>query len=195
VILGTDDVAYLSVGTGVAVGLVLGGRLRRGWRGSAGEIGHLPVDPEGPQCECGQRGCLEIVASGSAIQRRWPVADGESPVASLFAAAGRGDRVAVEERDRLADHLATAVTVVSLTVDPSVVVLGGGVADVGPPLMTAVEAALRRRAARSALLVELDLPARLALLPDGVSAGSLGVLQLARSATQPGGVGSAMPAG
>ncbi len=176
------DLAYLSLGTGVAVGLVLGGELRRGWRGAAGEIGHLPVDADGPVCECGQRGCLEVVASGSAIGRRWPVADGESPVAALFDAAQRGDADAIDQRDRLADHLAVAVTVIALTVDPRIVVLGGGVADIGPPLLDGVGAALRQRAARSPLLADLDLASRLAMVPDGVSAGALGALHLARSA-------------
>ncbi|MGH9116531.1 MAG: ROK family protein, partial [Acidimicrobiales bacterium] len=123
------DLAYLSIGTGVAVGLVLDGALRRGWRGAAGEIGHLPVAADGPRCECGQRGCLEVVASGSAIGRRRPMADGESPAAALFAAARRGNADAIDERDRLADHLAVAITVIALTVDPRIVVLGGGVAE------------------------------------------------------------------
>ena len=104
----TSDLAYLSIGTGVAVGLVLDGRLRRGWRGAAGEIGHLPVAGDGPRCECGQRGCLEAVASGAAIARRWPVHDGASPAAALFDAARRGDDDAIDQRDRLVDHLAVS---------------------------------------------------------------------------------------
>ena len=71
-VMGCADLAYLSIGTGVAAGLIFDGRLRRGAHGVAGEIGHLPVDPGGPACECGQRGCLETVASGAAIARRWP---------------------------------------------------------------------------------------------------------------------------
>src|ERR671910_811353 len=61
---GADDVVYLSIGTGLAAGLVLEGRLRRGEHGAAGEIGHVPVDPQGVVCQCGQRGCLETIASG-----------------------------------------------------------------------------------------------------------------------------------
>jgi glucokinase len=56
-----ESMAYLNLGTGLAAGLVLDGRLRRGARGIAGEIGHIPVDPEGPPCACGQSGCLERV--------------------------------------------------------------------------------------------------------------------------------------
>ncbi len=69
---GKEDLVYLSIGTGLAAGLVLGGRLRRGNHGAAGEIGHLPVDPAGAPCQCGQRGCLETVASGSALAAAWP---------------------------------------------------------------------------------------------------------------------------
>ena len=58
------SMAYLNLGTGLAAGLVLAGRLWRGSRGTAGEIGHIPVDPAGGLCVCGQRGCLELVASG-----------------------------------------------------------------------------------------------------------------------------------
>src|SRR5262245_32843537 len=69
---GADDLVYLSLGTGLAAGLVLDGRLRRGVHGAAGEIGHIPVDPSGPLCQCGQRGCLETMASGSALAVAWP---------------------------------------------------------------------------------------------------------------------------
>lgn len=177
-----DDLAYLSIGTGIAVGLVLNETLRRGWRGAAGEIGHLPVDSEGPVCDCGQRGCLEVVASGAALSRRWPVPDGESPATALFAAAAAGSPAAVAERDRFAEHLARAVAIIGLAVDPAVVVLGGGVADVGPPLLDTVQRALRRATEGSSLLADLDLAGRLVILPAGVNAGVVGAVELARSA-------------
>ena len=60
VLSGADDLAYLALGTGLAAGFVLSGTLRRGAHGAAGEIGHVPVDPDGPLCSCGQRGCLEL---------------------------------------------------------------------------------------------------------------------------------------
>src|ERR687898_743583 len=128
----TGDLAYLSVGTGVAAGFLLGGRIRRGAHGAAGEIGHLPVAPGGPLCECGQRGCLEAVASGTAIARRWSAGDGDASAASaLLAAAAAGDGMAAEIRDEVAGHLAGAVALIAQTVDPEVIVLGGGVAEAG----------------------------------------------------------------
>ena len=70
---GIRDLVYLSIGTGLAAGLVLDGTLRRGATGAAGEIGHVPIDPLGAVCQCGQRGCLETVASGRALAEAWPV--------------------------------------------------------------------------------------------------------------------------
>ncbi len=63
VLSGADDLAYVSLGTGLAAGFVLDGVLRRGANGAAGEIGHVPVDPAGALCSCGQRGCLELSAA------------------------------------------------------------------------------------------------------------------------------------
>jgi len=175
------DLAYLSVGTGLAAGLLLDGRIRRGAHGAAGEIGHLPIDPHGPLCECGQRGCLEAVASGTAIAARWPARDGAVTAASaLLAAAERGDAAAAAVLDEVAGHLAGAVALLAQTVDPEVVVLGGGVADAGPGLLAAVRAALRRRASRSPVLAAIQLADRVALVPEGVPAGALGAAVVAR---------------
>ena len=196
------DLAYLSVGTGLAAGLLLDGRIRRGAHGAAGEIGHLPIDPHGPPCECGQRGCLEAVASGTAIAARWPASDGEgTPAASLLAAAERGDPAAVAVLADVAGHLAGAVALLAQTVDPEVVVLGGGVADAGPGLLAAVQDALRARAARSPVLAAIQLADRVALVPEGVPAGALGAAVVARrhlpaiERATSGGAGDAGPPG
>ena len=69
VLSGADDLGYLSIGTGLAAGFVLGGVLRRGAHGASGEIGHLPVDPDGRLCSCGQRGCLETVLAVPHLRR------------------------------------------------------------------------------------------------------------------------------
>ena len=175
------DLAYLSVGTGLAAGLLLGGRIRRGAHGAAGEIGHLPVDPDGPLCECGQRGCLEALASGAAIAARWPAGDGEvAATTSLLAAAAARDPAAETVLAEVAGHLAGAVALLAQTVDPEVVVLGGGVAEAGTGLLDAVRDALRRRAGHAPVLAAIDLADRVALVPEGVPAGALGAAVLAR---------------
>jgi predicted NBD/HSP70 family sugar kinase len=169
----SGDLAYLSIGTGLAAGLALDGRLRRGVQGAAGEVGHLPVDPQGLPCSCGQTGCLETVASGSALAAAWPVAEGPSAQA-LFDAAAAGDPKAVAVRDRFAAGVAAAVRVLCLTVDPRVVVLGGGVAQLGEPLRDAVAAALLDQAATAPFLASLDLAGRLRVVPAGVPVAALG---------------------
>ena len=93
VLSGADDLAYVSLGTGLAAGFVLNGVLRRGAHGAAGEIGHVPVDPGGPLCSCGQRGCLELSAAGSALNSAWPASSETSPAEALFAAAATGTRM------------------------------------------------------------------------------------------------------
>ena len=67
----SGSMAYLNLGTGIAAGIVADGELWRGARGTAGEVGHISVDPNGPLCRCGQRGCIEAFAGGGAIAERW----------------------------------------------------------------------------------------------------------------------------
>jgi predicted NBD/HSP70 family sugar kinase len=176
---GADDLVYVSIGTGLAAGLVLEGRLRRGDHGAAGEIGHVPVDPSGALCGCGQRGCLETVASGSALAAAWPSGD-QPPAQALFAAAAGGDRAAITVRDRFADGVAEAVRVLSLSVDPRTIVLGGGVAQLGEPLLAAVTAALRRQSAASPFLASLDLASRVRVVPADYPVAAVGAALLGR---------------
>ncbi len=179
-LVGHQDLVYLSIGTGLAAAAVLGGVLRRGARNAAGEIGHIPVDPSGPLCECGQVGCLETVASGSALAALWPSTD-RPPAQALFDAAASGDPAAVAIRDRFAAHLADAVRLVALTVDPQVVVLGGGVAGVGERLRVAVAHALAEQATGSPFLASLDLAGRVRLVPQDLPVAALGAALLGRS--------------
>jgi glucokinase len=144
----SSDLAYLSIGTGIAAGVVINGRLHRGHRGVAGEIGHFPVVVDGPRCECGLRGCLETVASGPAIGRQWP-ADNGAAAESLFAASSAGDPRAIAALEPIADHLARAVYLLALTFDVDQVVIGGGVADVGVPMVDAIREGIGRLAAES----------------------------------------------
>lgn len=174
VLSGADDLAYLSIGTGLAAGFVLSGSLRRGAHGAAAEIGHLPGNPGGPRCSCGQRGCLELYASGSALAAAWPGDGPVPPAAALFAAAAAGNAEAVVIRDRFAAALADAIRIAGLAVGPAAIIIGGGVANVGEPLLAAVTAALRAQAAGSPFLTALDLAGRVSLLPGRAPAGAVG---------------------
>jgi predicted NBD/HSP70 family sugar kinase len=178
----SGNVAYLSIGTGVAAGLVVDGEVFAGARGVAGEIGHLPIDLYGAICECGQTGCLETVASGAAIARRWTRPDGSpGDATSLLAAAAAGDPAAIVVRDEVSSYLAWAVALIVQTVDPELVVLGGGVAEAGAPLLDAVRHALTRRATVSPFVASLGLPERVTIAPAGVSLGALGAARAARN--------------
>lgn len=173
------DLVYVSIGTGLAAGLMLDGRLRRGEHGAAGEIGHVPVDPQGVVCQCGQRGCLETIASGSALAAAWP-SGGVPPAQALFAAARTGDPSAIAARDRFAAGVASAIRVLSLAVDPASIVLGGGVAQLGDPLRMAVAQALLAQASSSPFLASLDLAGRLRVVPADYPVAAVGAAYLGR---------------
>ncbi|MFB6609909.1 ROK family protein [Agromyces sp. NPDC056379] len=169
----TTSMAYLNLGTGLAAGVVLDGRLLRGGHGVAGEIGHIPIDPAGVLCGCGQRGCLETVASGLAIARTWPTAS-EHPARELFDAADAGDARAVAVREEFFAGVATAVRLLVLTVDVDAVVIGGGLAALGEPLLVGIRRILNRWAADSAFLASIDLATRVQVVPPGFPAAAVG---------------------
>jgi glucokinase len=181
---GIRDLVYVSIGTGLAAGLVLDGVLRRGATGAAGEIGHVPTDPNGAVCQCGQRGCLETIASGRALAEAWHPAGSPGgdvpPAQAVFAAAAAGDPRAVEVRDRFAAGVADAVRTLCLSVDPATIVLGGGVSHLGARLVEAVGDALRAQAASSPFLASLDLAARIRVVPDDQPVAAIGAALLGR---------------
>ncbi|GAA1862467.1 ROK family protein [Microbacterium koreense] len=170
---GEGTMAYLNLGTGVAAGIVRDGELVRGTRGGAGEVGHISVDPNGPRCRCGQRGCIEALAGGGAVAERW-AKPGAFPVRDVFDAADAGDPLAVRLRGDLAYGVASAVRVLVLTDDVDTVVLGGGVSTLGARLLEDVTEVLDRSAVESAFLRSLSLPQRLEILPAGSPAAALG---------------------
>jgi predicted NBD/HSP70 family sugar kinase len=178
VLSGADDLAYVSLGTGLAAGFVLDGVLRRGASGAAGEIGHVPVNPAGALCSCGQRGCLELSAAAAALTAAWPADGDASPAEALFAAAGAGNPAAIEVRDRFGAGVADAIRMLGLAVDPRVIIIGGGIAHLGEPLLAAVTAGLRAQAATSPFLAALDLAARVRLITAGVPVGAIGAAMI-----------------
>ena len=174
------DLAFLALGTGLAAGLLLEGRLRRGSTGGAGEIGHLTLVPDGLPCKCGQLGCLEQYASGSALDTAWPSTYGRPAPEELFAAAEAGDERAIELRDRFAWAVAAAVRILVLTCDVERVVIGGGVSALGQPLLRAVTTELEREAQASPFLATMGLARRVSLAPADVPVGAVGAALLGR---------------
>jgi predicted NBD/HSP70 family sugar kinase len=173
--------AYLSIGTGLAAGLVLDGKIHRGSIGMAGEVGHVPVRGDGPLCSCGQRGCAETLGSGGAIAERW----GPRGAAALWNAADAGDRVAVGVRDDLVGAICSTIRLVVLTLDVDVVALGGGVGELGEPLVRELRRWLTAEAAQSPLLAMLRIGDRVRLVPAGSPVGELGAVLAARQAAAP----------
>jgi len=176
-----SSMAYLNLGTGIAAGLVTAGELWRGARGAAGEVGHISVDPSGPLCRCGQRGCIEAFAGGGALAQRWSRA-GALPVRDIFDAADHGDPAALELRRGLAYGVAAAVRLLVLTADVELVVLGGGVSALGDRMLNLVVSELEASAAASPFLRSLQLPDRIELLPAQSPAAALGAALIGATA-------------
>jgi glucokinase len=133
---GHDYVLVIPIGTGIAAANVVHGQVYTGAHGAGGEIGHIVVRPGGPECGCGQRGCLESIASASAVGRRYSEQAGRPATAEEVARlAAEGEPIAVavwqETIDALADGLLTGMALF----DPAVVVLGGGLAEAGEQLL------------------------------------------------------------
>ena len=119
------EVVMLTFGTGVGGGALVGGRVYRGMNGEHPEIGHLLVDPEGPECYCGMRGCLESLASGTALAKAGQ-AEGFGSAAEVFERAGAGDEIASSLVDRAVAAVASAFWTILHTFMPEKVVFGGG---------------------------------------------------------------------
>jgi glucokinase-like ROK family protein len=175
---GVDDVIFVKIGTGIGSGLIVGGRLHRGAQGCAGDFGHICVDPDGPLCSCGNTGCLEAMAAAPAIvlQAERCARGGESPpllallqekgeltMRDVGEAARRGDYCAltiIRRSGRLIGQtLASAVNVLN----PSMIVIGGGVSRVGHALLAEVRSAVYQR---SLPLATRNLPIVMSELDD-----------------------------
>ena len=181
-----SDLAYLAVGTGIAAGVVLDGRLHRGTRGLAGEIGHAIVDPVGPTCACGQTGCLEAFASGPSIARRATASGMEAGTAKdVYAAAAGGDPTARELVDDVGRRLAWAVHLLVMTYDVDHVVVGGGVSHAGSAFSEPIHRELERLRAVSSQAGEL-LPAHIVeVLPPEAEPGAWGAVAVASAVRDP----------
>ncbi|MFE5720770.1 ROK family protein [Streptomyces erythrochromogenes] len=144
---GADRFLFVPLGTGIAGAIGIAGRIEAGAHGYAGEIGHIVVRPGGPDCGCGQRGCLETLASAAAVSRAWAAASGDpgADAADCAKAVASGDARAGEvwlsAVGALADGLVTAITLL----DPRTLIIGGGLAEAGETLFTPLRKAVEER--------------------------------------------------
>lgn len=187
---GAADMVYITVSTGIGGGVITDGKLLLGHRGLAGEIGHMTIDLDGPMCNCGNRGCLEAMASGTAIARcarealeagvvsilpeLTPSRDPAEIDARIVAeGAIRGDRLARTIIERAGTLIGVGVASLLSLFNPERVVIGGGVSQTGNLLFDAIRSEVRARV-QAAFIRDVGIvPAEL-----GDNAGLLGGLVL-----------------
>jgi glucokinase len=150
---GLKEVLFVALGTGIAAAVITKGEVLAGATGRAGELGHLPVFPEGEWCACGQRGCTETYASATALSRRYSAASGISDVSAkdVISQAAAGDAIADRILQDAIEALGRALVNYVLLMDPELILIGGGMAASGAalldPLTREVQAGLAWRRA------------------------------------------------
>jgi glucokinase len=153
---GTKNMVYITVSTGIGAGAIIDGKIYRGTTCNALELGHTSILPDGPKCNCGNYGCLEVLASGTAIAREANKALQEVKESSLrnyekvtsyevFKEAEAGDKLACEVVDNALKYLGVGVANAITAFDPEKVVIGGGVSMVGDVLFDKVRQVVKDR--------------------------------------------------
>ncbi|CAN5664382.1 ROK family glucokinase [soil metagenome] len=193
---GSDYVAYITVGTGIGSGFIVEGRLVRGLTGAGAELGHTVIDPDGPHCGCGLRGCLEQFVSGTAIARMAREALMDDPHSSIISFAGSLESVTTEDVARAAHEydetaravlhragraLAVGLSNVVNIFDPEIILLGGKVARAGEPFLGPARDELVRMTA-----AQRRRPMRLGVTSLKGDAGMVGAAALAFIAAEEG---------
>jgi len=159
---GVNNLVYMTISTGIGGGIIADGRLLLGARGLSGEIGHQTLEPDGPLCGCGNRGCLEALAAGPAIarmgreavtqgrgERLLALAQGSSEAidARIVAqAAAEGDPTAIGIIRRAATYVGIGLANVCNILNPAMIILGGGVTHIGPLLFDTIRETITLRA-------------------------------------------------
>lgn len=181
---GTKNLIMATLGTGVGGGIIVDGKIITGSHGAGGEIGHACVDPEETEsCNCGNKGCLEQMASATGIvrlgnkilaecQENTVLEKDTLSAKTIFDAYKEGDAVAAKIVDKFAGFLGNALAIFACVVDPEVIVIGGGVSKAGQPLIDAIEKYFRR----DAFVTCKDTPIVLAKLDN--DAGIFGAAKL-----------------
>ncbi|SFB36904.1 ROK family protein [Clostridium frigidicarnis] len=182
---GTENMVYMTVSTGIGGGAIINGKLFRGNTSNALEIGHTTILPEGPQCNCGNHGCLESLASGTAIGKRAieAVESGLDTNLSkyekvssyeVFVEAKNGDEVSRDILHRSLTYLGIGVANVINTFDPELIVIGGGVSKGGQVVFDRINEVVKERALKAMADSCRIVPAGL-----GSDAGVMGAVALA----------------
>ena len=188
---GHQNLVYLTISTGIGGGVISNNKLIQGFHGMGAELGHMIIDPDGPPCGCGQNGHVESFSSGPSIaryvreqinagQKSTLHADPSLSAAQIADAARAGDALAISAFARAGEYLGIGVANYLAIFDPSVLIFGGGVSQVGDLLFKPFEESLRRHVLHPHYLDNLVIT-KAAL---GDDAGLLGALALARMNSQ-----------
>lgn len=151
---GASELLYVKVGAGVGAGYIIRGELYRGATGRAGEVGHVPIDPLGKLCVCGNRGCLTTLIGSAELAERARTMFGletAPPLAEIVRRARAGDLTARELVDQVGSELGVVIATLLNLLDVEVVILGGEISTVGDMLLDALRGTVRKRALPSAL--------------------------------------------
>ena len=159
---GVNNLILLTLGTGIGGGVIINGELYSGRCGSAGEIGHMTIDVNGPRCSCGNVGCLEMLASGTAVAQEAVrrISQGErSSLAEIVdgkvenitaeavgAAAKNGDSLALEVISKAATYLGAGMVNLVNIFNPEMIIIGGGMAQMGDLLLDTARQVVKERA-------------------------------------------------
>jgi len=182
---GVNTLIYLTVSTGIGGGIIIKGKLHTGLHGSAGEIGHMTIDVNGPKCNCGNVGCLETLASGKAMAKEAirRVSQGEKSslteivggkienitAEEVSLAAQGGDSLALEVISKVASYLGVGMVNLVNIFDPEMIIVGGGMTKMGDLLLSPARQVVRERAFTLSAQAVRIVPAKL-----GDDAGVLG---------------------
>lgn len=187
---GTDNLIVLTLGTGIGGGIIIGGKLYLGQSGSAGEVGHMTIDVGGPKCSCGNTGCWEMYASGTAMEREASMRLSTGATSSLQgifesggnrvtarqieAAARSGDKFALDIMRWSSENIGVGLANLVNIFNPAMIITGGGLSNIGDLLLKPAVETMRQRA--FALLADA---VRVVKSPIGEDAATLGAAAFA----------------
>lgn len=135
----SEDFVYVTISTGIGGGLFSSSKLLQGTSGNAGDIGHIVIDPSVGTCPCGQKGCWEFIASGTAIERRGTeIKEYNVTTKEVFELADQGDVQMIKLVEQSFEYIGMGCVTLINMLDPEKIVIGGGVSQVGDPLFLAI---------------------------------------------------------
>lgn len=162
---GHDTFVCLTLGTGIGGAIVIDGKLYRGVKGSAGELGHMIINEEGKDCNCGNKGCYETYASTSSLVRKYEreanIHSDEINGEIVMNLVKNGNNIACRVYNEFLDHVVTGIVGITHILDPGLIVIGGGISEQGKPFFEEINLRLKKRIMHSYADHTIVVPAEL----------------------------------